>query len=119
MAMHKFEHLNKIHYIHLQFLGLDCYLDIPVPKFLIRGGISKGSVRKANLLTCAIQHDVKALKKGKPVDKIKTRPAVATNITHNKINVASNSADQAVKRTRPDLSIGSQFESFLYAYSGR
>lgn len=79
--------------------------------------MSKGSVRKANAFICGIQHEVKALQKGLPVDEVKTRATVATNITHYKVNGAGSSADQAVNSTRPELSIGSQFESSLYIYS--
>ena len=79
--------------------------------------MSKGSVRKANAFICGIQHEVKALQKGLPVNEVKTRPTVGTNITHYEVNSASGSANQAVKRTWPDLSIGSQFKSSLYIYS--
>ena len=79
--------------------------------------MSKGSVRKANAFICGIQHEVKALQKGLPVNEVKTRPAVGTNITHYEVNIASGSANQAVKRTWPELSIGSQFENSLYIYN--
>lgn len=99
-------------YIYLQFrCGLTSQSQYS--ESLICGGISKASVRKANAVICSIQHQVKALQKGLPVYKVKTRPTVVTNITHYKINGAGSSADQAVKSTRPDLSIGSQFESPL------
>lgn len=75
--------------------------------------MSKGSVRKANTLVRSIQHKIKALQKGLPIDKVKTRPAVGANITDYEVNVARNSTDQCVKRTGPDLSIGSQFEKCL------
>lgn len=76
--------------------------------------MSKSSVCKANSFICGIQHEVKTLQKGLPVDEIKTRPAIATNITHYEINGSCSSADQGVNRTRPELGIGSQFKSSLY-----
>ena len=75
--------------------------------------MSKSSIRKPNSFICSIQHEVKTLQKGLPVNKIKTRPAVVTDITHYEINGPGSSADQAVNRTRPELSVGSQFESSL------
>jgi hypothetical protein len=111
MAMHN---LKIIIYIYIP--GADILVNTLVPKYLIRGGMSKGSVCKANTFICGIQNKVKALQEGLTVDEVKTRSAVATNITHNEVNGAGSSADQAVKRTRPELSIGSQFESSLYIY---
>ena len=78
--------------------------------------MSKSSVRKANSFICRIQHEVKTLQKGLPVNKIKTWTAIVTNITHYEIYATGSSADQAVNRTRPELSVGSQFESSLYVY---
>ena len=63
--------------------------------------MSKSSISKPNTFICCIQHQVKTLQKGLPVDEIKTRSAVVTNITHYKINGSGSSADEAVNRTRP------------------
>ena len=109
--------MNK-YYIYLQswadILLLLVYSSL---KYLIRGGVRKGSVCKANAFICGIQHEVKALQKGLPVNEVKTWPAIVTNIIHYKVNGAGSSADQAVNSTRPKLSIGSQLESSLYIHS--
>jgi hypothetical protein len=114
MAMPKIEKKETFYiYLHYISCGLTSHLQSQNFESLIRGGMSKRRVRKANALISNIQHEVKALQKGLPIYKVKTRPAVVTNITHYKVNGAGSSTYQAVNSPRPDLSIGSQFESSL------